>query len=300
MDILYIAVNILVFLALAPFFEGVVRRITARVVQSRQGPPLIQPYLDILKLLGKQNLGPGNFAFKLAPLVAFASILSVIVFVPLGYKANYLTQYADVITIIYLLTLGGVAVLLGALSSRNSYALIGSSREMITMIMVEPVLAMTLILGAVKIKSLGIVPSISNVIGGGYGASVIIMLVVYLLALMAFVGRQPFDIAEAEVEILEGPFIEFSGPNLALFKYYMLLKQMFYATLFVIVFIPPITTGFYGVDVLIQLAFVFLVYVLIAVIGSTHPRLRIDQAQKFYALLVVASLVAVGLSVYGI
>lgn len=300
MDILYIAVNILVFLALAPFFEGIVRRITARVVQSRQGPPLMQPYYDILKLLGKQNMTPGNAAFKLAPLVAFASIVSVIAFIPLGYKANYLSQYADVITIIYLLTLGGVAVLLGALSSRNSYALLGSSREMITMIMVEPVLAMTLILGAVKIKSLGILPSITNVISGGYGVSVIIMLVVYLMALMAFVGRQPFDIAEAEVEILEGPFIEFSGPNLALFKYYMLLKQMFYATLFVIVFIPPINTGFYGVDVLIQLAFVFLVYVLIAVIGSTHPRFRIDQAQKFYAVLIVASLVAVGLSVYGI
>jgi formate hydrogenlyase subunit 4 len=75
---------------------------------------------------------------------------------------------------------------------------------------------------------------------------------------------------------------------------------MFYATLFVVVFIPAIKTGFYGVDVLIQLAFVFLVYVLIAVLGSTHPRLRIDQAQKFYAVLIVASLVAVGLSVYGI
>jgi formate hydrogenlyase subunit 4 len=300
MDILYIAVNILVFLALAPFFEGVVRRITARVVQSRQGPPLAQPYFDILKLLGKQNLSAGNVAFKIAPVAALASIISAIVFLPLGNQANYLTQYADVITIIYLLTLGGVACLLGAISSKNAYALVGSSREMITMIMVEPVLAMTFILGAVKVKSLGIAASISSVAGAGYGASVIIMLVVYLMALQAFVGRQPFDIAEAEVEILEGPFIEFSGPNLALFKYYMLLKQMFYATLFVIVFVPAFKTGFYGLDLLIQLAFVLLVYVLIAVLGSTHPRLRIDQAQKFYAVLIVASLVAVGLSVYGI
>ncbi len=300
MEILYIAVNILVFLLLAPFFEGVVRRVTARVVQSRQGPPLMQPYYDILKLLGKQNLSAGNIGFKIAPMVAFASIISVIVFFPLGHETNALSKYADVITIIYLLTLGGVAVLLGALSSKNTYASLGSSREMITMIMVEPVLAMTFILGAVKVKSLGINTSVASVVGDGYSASVIIMLVVYLMALQAFVGRQPFDIAEAEVEILEGPFIEYSGPNYALFKYYMLLKQMFYAALFVVVFIPAIRTGFYGFDVLIQLAFVFLVYVLIAVLGSTHPRMRIDQAQKFYALLVVASLVAIGLSVYGI
>ena len=124
------------------------------------------------------------------------------------------------------------------------------------------------------------------------------MLVVYLMALQAFVGRQPFDIAEAEVEILEGPFIEYSGPNYALFKYYMMLKQMFYATLFVscscldqhrLLRLCPV-----------QLAVFLVVFVLIAVIGSTHPRLRIDQAQKYYAVLILVSLVAVGLSVYGI
>ena len=299
MDILYIAVNIMVFLALAPLFEGVIRKITARV-QSRQGPPVIQPYYDLLKLLGKQNMGPGGFAFKIAPMAALASILSVIVFLPLGYQDNALTSYADVITIIYLLTLGGVSVLLGALSSRNTYAQMGSSREMITMIMVEPVLAMTFILGAVKVKSLGITESIFSITGAGYGASAIIMLVVYLMALMAFIGVKPFDIAEAEVEILEGPFIEYSGPNYALFKYYLILKQMFYAAVFVIAFIPAIKTGFYGADVLIQLAFIFVVYIFIALIGSTNPRLRIDQAQKFYAVLILASLVAVGLSVYGI
>ena len=162
MGILSIAVNILVFLLLSPLFEGVIRKVTARV-QSRKGPPVIQPYYDLLKLLGKQNLGPGNVAFRAAPMAALASILGVIVFLPLGHQAGGLTKSADIITVIYLLTLGGVGVLLGALSSRNTYSLIGSSREMITMIMVEPVLAMTFILGAVKAKSLGIAAAVSGV-----------------------------------------------------------------------------------------------------------------------------------------
>jgi formate hydrogenlyase subunit 4 len=298
MDVLGIAVNIVAFLALAPLYEGVVRKITARV-QSRQGPPVIQPYYDILKLLGKQNLSAGNLAFRIAPMFALASIVSVIAFMPLGFRSNYLTQNADVITIIYLLTLGGVACLLGALSSKNTYALMGSSREMITMIMVEPVLAMTFILGAVKEKSLGIDMAVFGT-ASGFGWSTLIMLMVYLLALQAFVGRQPFDIAEAEVEILEGPFIEYSGPNYALFRYYLMLKQMFYAALFVMVFIPFVKTGVYGADVLIQLALVSVVFIVIALIGSTNPRFRIDQAQKYYALLILISLVAVGLSVYGI
>ncbi|HOP63109.1 MAG TPA: NADH-quinone oxidoreductase subunit H [Spirochaetota bacterium] len=299
MDIVYIAVNIIVFLAFAPLFEGIVRKLTAKV-QSRQGPPVIQPYYDIIKLLGKENFVVENWAFKLAPLMSFAAILSVICFVPLGYKSNFLTQYADVITIIYLLTMGGVSILLGALSSRNTFAMMGASREMVTMIMVEPVLAMTFFVGAVKVKSLGIDTTIFSVMNTGYSWSVVLMLVLYLMALQAFVGKQPFDIAEAEQEILEGPFIEYSGPNYALFKYSMMLKQMFYASLFVMVFVPFLYTGTYGLDVVIQLCEIALVYVLIALVGSTNPRLRIDQAVRYYAVLIVMALGAVGLSVYGI
>ncbi len=300
MEAVYIIVNLLVFLGLAPLFEGIIRKITAKV-QSRQGPPIYQPYMDIFKLLGKATINSAdNWGFKFAPMMAFASIVSVIAFFPLANRANYLTQYADIITIIYLLTLGGIAVLLGALSSKNTYAMIGASREMITMIMVEPVLAMTLIMGAVKMKSLGIDMTMFSINSVGYGWSVALMLVVYLAALQAFVGRPPFDISEAEIEILEGPFIEYSGPNYALFKYYMMLKQMFYAALFVMVFIPFLNTGIYIVNLAVQIVEIGVVFGFISLIGSTNARLRIDQAIKFYSVLIVLALCAVGLSVYGI
>ncbi|HPO46983.1 MAG TPA: NADH-quinone oxidoreductase subunit H, partial [Spirochaetota bacterium] len=196
--------------------------------------------------------------------------------------------------------LGGVSVLLGALSSKNTYAMLGASREMVTMIMIEPVLAMTLILGALKAKSLAIDASLSSSLNGAYGISMVLMLVVFLMALQAFVARQPFDIAEAEVEIMEGPFIEYSGPGLALFKYYMMIKQMFYAALFAAVFVPLVNTGYYIVDVAVQLVEILAVFVLISLLGSTNPRLRIDQAVKYYAVLIFASLAAVGLTAYGI
>lgn len=300
MDIAIIFIKVFLFLLLAPFFEGVIRKITAKV-QSRQGPPVIQPYFDIIKLLGKQNFNAGNILFSLAPVFALSSIISAVALIPLGDQVNFLSKYADIITIIYLLTLGGVSVLLGALSSKNSYAILGSSREMITMIMVEPVLAMTFIMGAVKMKSLVIDDAVFSIVrtGTGYGWSVIVMLLVYLMALMAFVGRQPFDISEAEVEILEGPFIEYSGPNYALFKYYLMLKQMFYAMLFISVFIPFVKTGYYIADIIIQIFEVLAVFLFIALIGSTNPRLRIDQAVKYYTVLIIISLAAVGMAVYG-
>ena len=299
MDMIYILVNIIVFLAFAPLFEGIVRKLTAKV-QSRQGPPIVQPYYDLIKLLGKENLVVDNWAFKIAPLFSFEAIVSVICFIPFGYKSNFLTYYADVFTVIYLLTMGGVSILLGALSSRNTYAMMGASREMVTMIMVEPVLAMTFFVGAVKVKSLAIDSTIFSVMNTGYSWAVVLMLVLYLMALQAFVGKQPFDIAEAEQEILEGPFIEYSGPNYALFKYAMMLKQMFYAALFVMVFVPFFNTGIYIVNIAVQLVLIALVYVVIALVGATNPRLRIDQAVKYYSVLIILSLGAVGLSVYGI
>ncbi|HON79125.1 MAG TPA: NADH-quinone oxidoreductase subunit H [Spirochaetota bacterium] len=299
MDMLLVFVNIILFIALAPFFEGVIRKLTAKV-QSRQGPPVVQPYYDIIKLLGKESITPGNWAFKLAPLMALASIITAIALVPLGFRATALTQYGDVITVIYLLTLGSIAILLGALSSKNTYAIIGASREMATIILVEPVLAMTFIVGAVKARSLGIDASMFSLSSGGYGWASVLMMVVFILALQAFVGRQPFDTTEAEIEILEGPFIEYSGPNYALFKLYVMMKQMFYGLLFVTVFIPFFKTGYYGVDVAIQLVEVFAVTCFIGLVGATNPRLRIDQAVKYYVVLVALSLTAVGMSFYGI
>jgi len=300
MSIVAVFVNVLLFLLLAPLFEGVMRRITARV-QSRQGPPIVQPYYDLFKLLGKERINSaGNWAFKLAPLAAFASILAVVSLVPFGTRLNALGGRVDAITVVYLLTLGGVSVLLGALASRNTFAAIGASREMVTMVMVEPVLAMTLILGAVRTHSLGLGSAVFSTAGAGFSLSTGVMLVAYLLALQAFVAKQPFDIAEAEIEILEGPFIEYSGPDYGMFRFYMMMKQMFYAWLFVAVFIPIGRTGLYPLNILLQLLGTLVVFVVIALVGSTNPRLRIDQAVKIYAVLILVALGAVGLAVAGV
>lgn len=300
MGIAAIFVNVLAFLLLAPLYDGLMRKVTARV-QTRQGPPVVQPYYDLLKLLGKDRIDSArNWAFRLAPAAAFASVLAVVALIPFGGRVNALGARVDAVTVIYLLTLGGVAILIGALASRNTFAAIGASREMVTMVMVEPVLAMTLILGAVRARSLGLGPAVYGASGPGYGLATAVMLAAYVLALQAFVAKQPFDIAEAEIEVLEGPFIEYSGPDYALFRYTMMIKQMFYAWLFVAVFLPFLRTGSYAGDILTQLLGAAVVFVLIAVVGATNPRLRIDQAVKIYAVLILIALGAVGLAVAGI
>lgn len=296
---LMVFANIVLFMALAPFFDGIIRRVTARV-QSRQGPVLMQSYYDVLKLLGKENIdASGILPFRIAPLVAFASMICVIAILPLAGTPTALTPYADTISLVYLLTLGGVAVLLGAFASKNIYALIGASREMTTMIMVEPILFMILMLGVLKTGSLDLTAVIYGTPGMNYGWAGVVMIIVALFGLQAFVARQPFDIAEAEQEVLGGPFIEYSGPNYALFKYYLMLKQMFYAYLPIAMFVPLARTGSLVVDVAIQMVLTAVVFVLIGILSSTHPRFRIDQALRYFAGLFVISLCAIAGALFG-
>ncbi|GAA5786330.1 respiratory chain complex I subunit 1 family protein [Chitiniphilus shinanonensis] len=292
-----VVANLVLFLALAPLFDGIVRRVMARV-QSRKGPPLAQSFYDVLKLLGKENIdSTGILPFRLAPLVAFASMLCVIAILPVAGHATALTPYADTISLVYLLTLGGVAVLLGAFASKNIYALIGASREMTTMIMVEPILFMILLLGVLKTGSLDLTAVIYGTSSAEFGWPGVVMIVVSLFALQAFVARQPFDMAEAEQELLGGPFIEYSGPNYALFKYYMMLKQMFYAYLPIAMFVPLLKSGYFVLDLLLQVVLTALVFLLIGLLSATHPRYRIDQAIRYFATLFIIALAAIGAAV---
>jgi formate hydrogenlyase subunit 4 len=298
MKVVAVFINLIYFLLLAPFLEGVMRKLTARI-QSRQGPPLYQPYLDLLKLLGKENLNSsGNWAFRLAPILSFSSMLAAIALVPLTGGANILAHSSDLMTLIYFLTLSGFCLLVGALASGNPFAAVGASREMMTTVMLEPVLAMLLILGAVRNGSFSLaaaVPGVASIRGLSY----FLMLAVYLLALQAFVSRQPFDIAEAEVEILEGPYLEYSGPNYALLRYTLNLKRMFYAWLFISCFLNFILPANFILSLLLQTALIIIVFVLISAVGATNPRFRIDQALKYYALLLVLALIAIGFGVKG-
>lgn len=298
MKVVAVFVNLIYFLLLAPFLEGVMRKLTAWI-QSRKGPPLYQPYLDLLKLLGKENLNSGgNWAFRLAPILSFSSMLAAIALIPLTGQANILAHSSDLMTLIYFLTLSGFGLLVGALASANPFAAVGASREMMTTVMLEPVLAMLLILGTVRIGSFSLSAAVSGV-AISRGVSYFLMLVVYLLALQAFAARQPFDIAEAEVEILEGPYMEYSGPNYALLRYTLNLKRMFYAWLLVSCFLSFILPANFLFSLLLQTVLIIGVFVLISLIGATHPRFRIDQALKYYALLLVLALIAVGLAAKG-
>jgi formate hydrogenlyase subunit 4 len=122
---------------------------------------------------------------------------------------------------------------------------------------------------------------------------------VAILAFQAFVGRLPFDIAEAETELMEGCMLEYSGPKLALFKFTQMAKLVVYGVLVVSLFVPwggDLPAPLHLLSLLAKLVCLVLVVTLVA---ATHARYRIDQAIRYYGGLLGASLVALLLALYG-
>ncbi len=125
------------------------------------------------------------------------------------------------------------------------------------------------------------------------------MLLVMLAAFQAFAGRAPFDVSEAETEIMDGPLTEYSGRKLALFRLAQMVKLVVYAALFVALFAP------WGSGLPQPLAFVafwvkaFALVVAVAAVAALHARFRIDQAVRRYGVLLGLSMVAMVLAAVG-
>jgi formate hydrogenlyase subunit 4 len=293
--------NVFIVLLVAPFFQGLLRVITARI-QSRQGPPIWQAYYDTFKLLGKEDIESGEAPVmqRFATYLSLASILTVGCLVPMGFRAP-MNGAGDAILLIYLLTLSGICMLLAGLAAGSTYSLVGISREMMTMLTLEPLFAITIVIAALNTQSFRLDTVLSGAVyqSAGFPVSGIIMLGVMLLAFQAFVARVPFDISEAETEIMEGPLMEYSGPKLAIFKYAQMAKLVVFSGLFIGLFVP------WGSDLVFPFGWilfwvkVFILVIMVTVLAATHARYRIDQAIRYFAALLAVGVVALILASNG-
>jgi formate hydrogenlyase subunit 4 len=293
--------NVVAVLLIAPLCEGVLRKITA-ILQSRRGPPLRQPYFDLLKLLGKEDIESGESPRlqRFVSRLSLGAILTVACFVPMGFTAP-MNGAGDIILVIYLLTLCGISTLLGGLAAGSTYSLLGIGREMMTMIMLEPLFAIALLVGAVHVGSFRLDAVLNGSVYAVQGIpwSGLILLVVMVLSFQAFVQRMPFDIAEAETEIMEGPLVEYSGPKLALFKYAQMVRLVVHSGLFVALFVPWGSGLAFPLGWLLFWAKVLALVLFVTAVAATHARYRIDQAIRGFAGLLAVAFVALALAAYG-
>lgn len=287
MTLLYLLVyGFLVTAILGLVASWVDRKVTARV-QYRVGPPVCQPLIDIVKLLGKETLVPAGAsrnAFLWAPLIGLAGAVAVstVLWVNQLYPEQGFT--GDWIVVIYLLTIPSMSIILGGFASRNPLASIGASREMKLVLSYELpfILAMLVpVLGAggsIRLGDILLAQQTSGVFAGSLSG--ILALLVALLCVQAKLALVPFDAPEAETEIVHGPLIEYTGPGLAVYR---LTKNML---LFILPFllIQMFLGGFVfsGWGILWSVVKFVGILALITVIRNTNPRVRIDQAMRFF------------------
>lgn len=297
-------------------YKGIDRKIAAHM-QGRIGPPIRQPFRDVVKLFTKENVVPENaipWIFNLVPLLGLVAAISILLYLPLGGFSPVLSQSGDLILILYLLIMPSLAMVIGGFSSGSPYAIIGAQREMATMIAYEFPLAIIIISLAwklIQIPDIGNVFTLSvisgtpiwnNVTGPLGFIGFAILLFVLLLVTPAELSKIPFDSPEAETEIAGGLLVEYSGRNLAMFYLTDGVKTVAMASIIVALFFPYNLSSYlsglggyvgYAVDILFYLLKVFLVILFsVTLIRVAIARLKIDQIVYTYWIpLTLTSLV---------
>jgi len=264
------------------------RKITARI-QWRVGPPWYQNFVDFFKLLGKETIvpqGARRTGFLFAPFIGLIGVTLVSLIL---WQMNLDPQRSfmgDVIVLIYLSILPSLAIIIGGSSSANPLGAMGASREMKLILADELPFIIAIFTPLVKIGSIKIGSIITYQLNHGmmftHHLSSVIALVVAFLCMQAKLTLAPFDIPEAEQEIMAGPYIEYSGPPLAMFK--LTRAMMLFA---MPVFLISIFLGgmqFNGWAIIWSIVKYLVILILIILIKNTNPRLRIDQALKFFWL----------------
>ena len=193
----------LLLLIVSPFAIGLLmgldRKLTARM-QNRVGPPLLQPFYDLIKLFGKEKrlMNNSQAVFGIA-----AMLLQVSAFV-------LLVTGGDLLIVFFVSGAGSFSLVMGAFSARSPFSYFGAQRELLQILAYEPVLFMAIF--AIGYRE-------GTFLSNGIGQNLIIVLPLALLALLPVIlikmEKSPYDIAVAHTEIISGPYVEYSGRYLA-------------------------------------------------------------------------------------
>lgn len=278
---LFALIQALIMLAIAPLFSGISRQIRARM-HSRRGPGIWQDYRDIGKLLKRQEVAPAQSGaiFRVMPYVLLSSMLLVAMTLPIFTRTSLFAGAGDLITLLYLFALFRFFFSLSGLDTGSPFAGIGASRELTLGVLVEPTLILALVVVALIAGSTNI-GTISATLTDGWSSPTATLLALLACGFAAFIemGKIPFDVAEAEQELQEGPLTEYSGSGLALVKWGIGLKQVVVAELFLAVFIPfgkaaQLTVPALALAAVIMLAKLLAVFVIASIFENTLARGR--------------------------
>jgi formate hydrogenlyase subunit 4 len=252
-DIAVQGAQMFVVLALAPLLTGFVRKAKARLLR-RQGPSIVQPYRDLLRLLRKEVVLAENasWLFRVTPYLIFATTWVAAALVPTFATGLLFSWSADLIAIIALLASARFFLALAGMDVGTSFGGIGSSREVMIASLAEPAMIMivftlALVAGSTQLSTIADVLASSGV---GLRVSLGLALMALIMVAIAENARIPVDNPATHLELTmvhEAMVLEYSGRHLAVIEFAASLKLLLYISLIACVFLPwqlaPIGAG---------------------------------------------------------
>lgn len=284
MDFILIFLQLFVAILIAPFFDGIARKLRAKF-QSRIGPNIFQTYYDVLKLAKRGRTKPecSSLVYKIAPYLLFVTSATMFCLLPVTYGENSIfARISDILIFIYLSAMFRFIFIISGIDTGNAFAAVGSSREATIGVYSECIAIMCLIVVMLGLGTSNLVEISNAVRNGAYGyfiPSFSIASTAFIWIIYVETGRKPYDLAEAEQELQEGVLGEYSGKDLSIVGLSMMLKQFSMLGFFLIIFEP----WNFENPLLALMVFILeigILYVLVIFIDNFGPRFTMSKGVK--------------------
>jgi formate hydrogenlyase subunit 4 len=285
--------QMLLVLAVAPLLTGFVRKVKARAI-GKAGPPVLQPYLELLRLVRKEAVvaESASWLFRAAPYLIFAGIWVAAALVPTFAAGLMFSWSADLIAIVALLGSARFFLALAGLDVGTSFGGIGSSREMMIASLAEPAMLMVvftiaLIAGSTQLSYVAAYTMSHEV---GLRVSLALALVALLMVAIAENGRIPIDNPATHLELTmvhEAMVLEYSGRHLAMIELAASLKLVLYVSLIACIFAPwglaPASAGLgaYAIGLAVYIGKLFVGGLLLALFEMAIAKMRVFRYAEF-------------------
>ena len=287
----------------------VAARIQDRIGPNRVGPiGLMQTFADLLKLLGKEDITPTSadrWLYNAAPLVSFASVVliwAVVPFTPFHYGVDL---EIGALFFVAVASFGTLAIMVAGWASNNKYALLGAFRVVSLLVSYEVPLVFALLVPVLLAGSMSLLDIVNAQTGMWFVVLSPLAFVIFYVSSQAETGRAPFDLIEAESELVAGFNIEYSGMKFGMFFAAEFLHVFTNGILMALLFFGGWLGPLYYESPLIAFGWLGLkggiIYLTTLWLRNTVPRLRIDQIMafnwKFLVPLSIANLIFVSAAV---
>jgi NADH-quinone oxidoreductase subunit H len=279
--------GIILPLLLSVAFFTLLERKVLSAIQRRVGPNVLgwfgifQPFADGLKLLSKETIVPSHSngaLFLLAPIVTFTlSLLSWSV-IPFGYGSVFIDTEIGLLIILAISSLGVYGIIIAGWSSNSKYAFLGGLRSAAQMISYEISISLIVVNVLICSGSFNLTTIVESQRGNWFLLSLFPIAVMFLISILAETNRAPFDLPEAEAELVSGYNVEYGGMGFALFFLGEYANILLMSILFSILFLG----GWYMLFIPLAFNFLLILKTLVLVfffvwVRASFPRYRYDQ-----------------------